>query len=207
MSFTRTATDLDALVASGDKFGCIYADPPWKYDDQGVRGAAAKHYDCMTVDEICALPIRDLAADDAHLHLWVTNAFLFDAFRIFDAWDFSFRSTFAWCKPTMGIGHYWRNSHELMLTAIRGNDDGFNAHEMLRSWAIMPRGKHSSKPERVRHMIERASKGPYLELFGRWPTQGWTVWGNEIERTLFSPADNESEEAEAKRQRIEAEAG
>jgi N6-adenosine-specific RNA methylase IME4 len=138
----------------------------------------------MTVDELCELPIRDLAAPDAHLHLWVTKAFLFDAPRIFSAWGFEFRSTFFWAKPQMGIGNYWRNSHEIMLTAVRGDAKRFNTSS-LRSWLECGRGRHSAKPEQVRAMIERASPGPYLELFGRLPAAGWTVFGNEVEHNLF----------------------
>jgi N6-adenosine-specific RNA methylase IME4 len=166
------------------KYGCIYADPPWLYDNQGTRAATGKHYEGMTVEELCALPISELAEDDAHLHLWTTNAFLFECPRIFDAWGFEFRSSFVWVKGQMGIGNYWRNSHEILLTAIRGNAKRFNAHD-IKSWIECDRGKHSGKPEQVRAMIERASGGPYLELFGRLPADGWTVWGDEIERNLF----------------------
>lgn len=181
---TCTVADLYQLVEAGKRFGCIYADPPWLYDNQGTRAATGNHYGGMTVDELCELPVRELAEDDAHLHLWVTNGFLFDAPRIFAAWGFEFRSSFVWVKPQMGIGNYWRNSHEILLTAIRGNAKRFNDHSM-KSWGEFDRTAHSAKPERIREMLERASGGPYLELFGRRRTEGWTVWGNQIERNLF----------------------
>lgn len=195
---TCTVADLNRLVALGQRFGTIYADPPWRYDNQGTRAATKKHYKAgvdedgeetnsaagMSVDEICALPIRELAADASHLHLWTTNAFLFECPRIFDAWGFEFRSSFVWVKSQMGIGNYWRNSHEILLTAIRGDAKRFNDHSMM-SWLETERGRHSAKPEQVRHFIERASPGPYLELFARSPADKWTVWGNQIERGLF----------------------
>lgn len=181
---TCTVADLHQLVESGKRFGCIYADPPWLYDNQATRAATGNHYSGMTVDELCELPIRELAKDDAHLHLWITNAFLFDAPRIFAAWGFEYRSTYVWVKPQMGIGNYWRNSHEMMLTAIRGDAKRFNDRS-LKSWGEFDRTAHSAKPERIREMIQRASHGPYLELFGRRKTEGWTVWGNQIERNLF----------------------
>ncbi len=195
---TCTVADLNRLVALGCTFGTIYADPPWRYDNQGTRAATRKHYKAefdendqeiqpasgMTVEEICALPVRELAADASHLHLWTTNAFLFDCPRIFDAWGFEFRSSFVWVKSQMGIGNYWRNSHEILLTAIRGDAKRFNDHSMM-SWLETERGRHSAKPEQVRHFIERASPGPYLELFARSPADKWTVWGNQIERGLF----------------------
>lgn len=181
---TCTTTDLHKLIARGDRFGCIYADPPWLYDNQATRAATGNHYDEMTVDQLCELPVRDLAAPNAHLHLWTTNAFLFECPRIFDAWGFEFRSSFIWCKPQIGIGNYWRNSHEFLLTAIRGKAKSFNDHS-LKSWLECDRGRHSAKPEKIREMLMKASPGPYLEMFGRSPATGWTVWGNEIERNLL----------------------
>jgi hypothetical protein len=120
-SGTCTTEDLFALAATGAKFGTIYADPPWLYDNQATRASTGNHYAGLTVDQLCELPIRDLAARDAHLHLWTTNAFLFDAPRIFSAWGFEFRSSLVWVKRQMGIRNYWRNSHEFLLTAIRGD--------------------------------------------------------------------------------------
>ena len=180
---TKTVASLDDLLSQGRQYGTIYADPPWLYANQGTRAATSNHYGGMTVEEICGLPIKDLALPDAHLHLWTTNGFLFECPKIFDAWGFEFRSTLVWIKTQMGIGNYWRNSHEILLTAVRGNAKRFNDHAM-RSWFECSRGKHSAKPEQVRTMIERASPGPYIELFGRFPSAGWTVWGNQIQDEL-----------------------
>jgi len=184
---TCTVDDLAGLVEQGLKFGTIYADPPWLYDNQGTRAATGNHYNGMTVDELCALPVRELAADDAHLHLWTTNGFLFDAPRIFDVWGFEFRSSFIWVKPQIGIGNYWRNAHEFLLTAIRGNAKRFE-DKSLKSWIECDRGTHSGKPEQVRSFIERASPGSRLEMFGRRTSEGWTVWGDQIDRDIFHAA-------------------
>lgn len=182
---TCTIADLYEAMAQGRRWGCIYADPPWLYDNQGTRAATGNHYRGLTVEELCDLPVSQLAADDAHLHLWTTNGFLFDAPRIFAAWGFEFRSSFVWVKKDIGIGNYWRNSHEFLLTAIRGNAKRFNDHS-LQSWLECGRGEHSAKPEKVREMIERASPGPYLELFARQKAALWDAWGNQIERNLFN---------------------
>ncbi len=48
-----TVEDLHQLVAEGKRFGCIYADPPWKYDNQATRASTDNHYQTMTVEEIC----------------------------------------------------------------------------------------------------------------------------------------------------------
>lgn len=161
------------------KFGTIYADPPWQYGNQGTRASTGNHYNTMTLDDICNMPIETLAADDAHLHLWTTNAFLFDAKRVMDAWGFEYRSVFVWVKPQMGIGNYWRVSHEFLLLGIRGNAKRFNEHNHM-SWGEFDRSKHSAKPEKIRQTIEKVSNGPYLELFGRKQVHGWTVFGNQV---------------------------
>jgi N6-adenosine-specific RNA methylase IME4 len=183
-----TIKDLNTAVNEGRKFGCIYADPPWLYDNQGTRAATSNHYNGLTIEQLCEMPVRNLAADDCHLHLWTTNGFLFDCPRIFASWGFEFRSSFIWVKPQMGIGNYWRNSHEILLTAIRGDAKRFNNHS-LQSWIQCDRARHSAKPEQVRAMLERASAGPYLELFARSPAVGWTVWGNEVKPNLFHRMD------------------
>jgi N6-adenosine-specific RNA methylase IME4 len=179
-----TVNDLFALVETGKKFGTIYADPPWLYDNQGTRGATGNHYSGMTVEELCALPVKNLAAEDAHLHLWTTNGFLFECPKIFEAWGFEFRSSFVWVKPEMGMGNYWRNSHEILLTAIRGDAKSFNVHNIM-SWLECSRSEHSTKPEKVREFIELASPPNRLELFARARRDGWLVWGNDIRASLF----------------------
>jgi len=88
-------------------------------------------------------------------------------------------------QTPIGIGNYWRNVHEFLLTAVRGNAKRFNARD-LPSWLECSRGRHSAKPEQVRAMIEKASPGPYLELFARSQPERWDVWGNQIEQTLFN---------------------
>ena len=179
-----TCTDLQELIDAGQKFGTIYADPPWRYNNQGTRAATDNHYDGdMSVDEICAMPIADLCTEKCHLHLWTTNAFLFECQKIFAAWGFEFKSSFVWVKPSFGIGNYWRNSHEIMLTAIKGGQTALSRSE--KSWTLCKRGAHSAKPEIVRHSIERLSPGPFLELFGRSPRKGWTVYGNQIVEELI----------------------
>jgi N6-adenosine-specific RNA methylase IME4/DNA-directed RNA polymerase subunit K/omega len=173
-------TTEDLLSLTGQEFGTIYADPPWDYGNQSTRGANNDHYLGMTVDEICALPIGPLAAKDAHLHLWTTNGFLFDAQRVLQAWGFTYKSCYVWVKPQIGMGNYWRVSHEFLLLGVRGNLTF--SDKTLRSWGQFKRGKHSAKPEQIRDLIQKASPGPRLELFARRPVEGWTCWGNEIKR-------------------------
>lgn len=182
-----TVEDLNVLITRGMTFGTIYADPPWSYDNQGTRAATGNHYGTMTVDELAELPVEKLAMPQSHLWLWTTNAFLFDCPRLFDAWGFEFKSSYVWVKPQMGIGNYLRNSHELLLLAVRGGLTG--AARDVMSWGEFDRTEHSAKPEKIRSkVIEPLSPGPRLELFGRRVAPGWVVWGNQVSRTMFDTA-------------------
>jgi N6-adenosine-specific RNA methylase IME4 len=171
-------SDLSELLSSEERFACIYADPPWQYDNRATRASADKHYPTMSVDEICAMPIAQLAADNAHLHLWATNGFLFEAPRVMEAWGFEYKSCLIWVKPQMGIGNYWRVSHEFLLLGVRGSCKFRNKGVM--SWVRANRTRHSRKPEKVRKLVEKVSHGPYLELFAREAAKGWTAHGNEL---------------------------
>jgi N6-adenosine-specific RNA methylase IME4 len=183
--YPSIVNDLKALVSGRKQFMTILADPPWRYDNMASRGAAENHYRTMTLDEICSEPVSRLVGDNAHLHLWTTNAFLESAFTVMRAWGFEFKSCMIWVKPTIGMGNYWRVSHEFLLFGLRGqlafgrNDVG--------SWVLAPRTVHSRKPFRFRELIEQVSPGPYLELYGReeQPNTDWTVYGNQVERRLF----------------------
>lgn len=184
---TCTTDDLFKLVDARCQYGTIYADPPWAYGNQSTRAATDNHYDTVSIDWLCDpenMPIEQLAADKAHLHLWTTNAFLFDAKNVMEAWGFEYKSCFVWVKTQMGIGNYWRVSHEFMLLGVRG---GLTfADRSLMSWSEYPRTKHSRKPGQVQLKIESASPGPRLELFARSVTDGWTAWGNEITKDLLT---------------------
>lgn len=166
-----------------DHFGCIYADPPWPYQNQGTRAAASRHYPTMSLDDICSLPVGERAAGESHLWLWTTNGFLRDSFTVMDAWGFDYKSVMVWVKPQMGIGNYLRLSHEFLMLATRGGLTGRSTSQ--RSVIEHDRMGHSQKPEVFRRAAEAVSPGPYLELFGRRQSEGWTVWGNQVERTLI----------------------
>jgi N6-adenosine-specific RNA methylase IME4 len=177
-------TNLEDLLTTGQRFGCIMADPPWEFHDDPPMVDMRKHYPPMPLADICALPIGNLALPQSHLHCWVTAAHLFDAAQVFAAWGFTLKSHLAWGKTTndgkqfvMGSGHYWRNSHEICLVGVRGHLVARQRN--LRSLILAPRRSHSEKPDQARDQIEQFSPGPYLELFGRAAVPGWTVFGNQ----------------------------
>ena len=177
--------DLSQLVHSGRRFRTVYADPPWPYSNTAARGAAENHYRTMTLDDIRGEVVKDLIEPDAHLHLWTTNAFLREAFDVIRAWGFKYKSCLIWTKPQLGMGNYWRVSHEFLLLGVRGNLPFRN--RSVRSWQTARRTVHSRKPFLFRGLIEQVSPGPYLELYGREevPDSDWTVYGNQVERRLF----------------------
>lgn len=157
----------------------LLADPPWDiYQVGGHNRGAAARYGVLPVDRIAALPVGRLAADSAHLWLWVTNASLFAGKAVMEQWGFTYRSILTWIKPRFGMGQYLRTQTEHLLLGTRGK-----APLLFRgqgSWLYAPMQEHSHKPEEQYAVIERCSPGPYLELFARRRRPGWHTWGNEV---------------------------
>jgi N6-adenosine-specific RNA methylase IME4 len=134
----------------------------------------------MNVREIRALPVPDLATDDACLYLWTTNRYLPDAFRIAAAWDFDSAKALVWCKapkaPFLG-GAFGGASVEFCLYAKRPRHREIG--RAGRQWFQWPRGEHSAKPEAFLDIVEQVSPGPYLEMFARRARFGWDYWGDQ----------------------------
>ena len=166
------------------RFRTILADPPWDIQQRGARGAET-HYDLMTLERIKAMPVADLAEDDAHLWLWVTNATLRHGYDVAEAWGFTVRSPLTWIKFRLGLGNYLRNSTEHLLFATKGRAP-VNFHSQP-TWVNAPVQDHSHKPEEQYALIERISPGPYLELFARRRQPGWDAWGNEVDADIVIP--------------------
>lgn len=126
-----------------------------------------------------------LITQGAILKVWTTNAFLKEAFEVIEAWGFHFKSCLVWIKPQMGMGNYWRVSHEFLLLGVKGSLPFTD--RTCRSWILHRRTRHSRKPFAVRELIERVSPAPYLEMYGReeQPQSDWTIYGNQVERRLF----------------------
>jgi N6-adenosine-specific RNA methylase IME4 len=125
-----------------------------------------------------------LASQDAHLHLWTTNAFLREALDLIGHWGFEYKGFMLWVKPQMGIGNYWRVSHEFLLLGTKGKCPFLDRGQM--SWIQVERSEHSKKPDVFRQTVEKVSPGPRIELFAREVHHGWTCHGNEIKRNLFT---------------------
>jgi N6-adenosine-specific RNA methylase IME4 len=163
------------------QYRILYADPPWKYNDELIEGygAAEHHYPTLTIGELCELPVSDMATSDAVLFLWATSPLLDDAFRVISAWGFEYKTSFVWDKVKHNYGHYNSVRHELLLISTRGSC--VPDSDTLRDSVVeCPRGEHSEKPDVFYEIIEEMyHRGPRLELFARRKRKGWKAWGNE----------------------------
>lgn len=169
-------------------FRIVYADPPWPYRDKchaGKRGAIYK-YPSMTIEEICAVPVKHIVADDAVLFLWVTWPFIFKAERVMEAWGFEYMTLgFDWAKtnpkagtPFFGMGSMTRSCTEPCLLAKRGKPKRVDAG--VHSYTEAKRREHSQKPIKVRDKIVRLlGDVPRIELFARCSAPGWHLWGDQ----------------------------
>lgn len=171
------------------KFRTIVADPPWS-KNQGGKLGALNHYDLMSLERIKAMPVAELADDNAHLWLWVTNSNIDEGLEVIKAWGFTYRTMFHWIKPRMGLGCYLRNASETCLFATRGKAPVKFKGQM--NWGLMPVTlTHSEKPREMISVIERISEGPYCELFCRKrpaSNEEWWCWGNEVEPSVYCKA-------------------
>jgi N6-adenosine-specific RNA methylase IME4 len=126
--------------------------------------------------------VADKAAKDCILFLWSTAPLLAESLEVVAAWGFEYKSCAIWDKERIGMGHYFRIQHELLLIATRGSP-GTPPDSMLKSSVYREaRGKHSAKPEHFRKTIESYyPSAKRIELFARKASPGWAAWGNEAE--------------------------
>jgi N6-adenosine-specific RNA methylase IME4 len=163
-------------------FDVLYVDPPWRYEHPVTeRDSIEAHYPTLALEEICALPIADIAADDAVLFLWTTNPKLAEAIKVIEAWGFDYRTNLTWVKDWIGMGYWLRQRHELLLIAKRGEPPVPAEEDRPDSVLEAPRRAHSEKPEQVYELIEAMyPNARRVELFAREVREGWTSWGNEV---------------------------
>ena len=176
------------------KYSIIYADPPWHFRTRSRKGmgrSADRHYPTMSIEQIKALPVEEIAADNCALFLWATFPNLQEAFEVVTAWGFTFRTVaFVWVKQNRrsdglfwGMGYWTRSNAEICLLATRGCPRRVSAgvHQVVISHVE----EHSKKPAEVRERIAALMGDlPRVELFARQETPGWDVWGNEVNSTF-----------------------
>ena len=173
-----------------ERFGIIYADPPWDYKGQlqhagpasGDTGGAIRHYSTVTLDDLKRLPVGKLAEDDCLLFLWATSPHLDQAIELGKAWGFDWATVaFVWDKGRVNPGFYTMSQCELCLVFRRGRIPTPRGARNERQLVHAERGPHSAKPEEVRRRIERMfPEQKKIELFARREVAGWSAWGLEI---------------------------
>jgi N6-adenosine-specific RNA methylase IME4 len=171
-------------------FKTVLADPPWRYDNRTGK-VAPEHrrldrYSTLDLAAIKAIHVASCVADDAHLYLWVPNSLLPNGLAVMEAWGFRYISNLVWMKRRKdggpdgrGVGFYFRNVTELLLFGVRGRMRTLSPGRRQVNVIETRKREHSRKPDEQYDLIEACSPGPRLELFARYPRDGWTVWGEE----------------------------
>ena len=166
----------------------------WRRDSNGkayyLTGySSIDEYPPMTTERLCELPVADVARDDSLLLLWTTFPFISDALQVIEAWEFTYVTGMTWVKLahsaqdgetpkklSYGVGYWFRGAAELILLGRRKNTRACRTNYV----GLMSENfTHSRKPDDLHALAEEYFPGPYLELFGRRPKDGWTVIGNE----------------------------
>lgn len=188
----ESASDHDSqshIPFPSKKYKIIYADPPWSYRDKaaaGQRGASFK-YPTQSIEWLINLPVKEIAADDCALFLWVTMPKLNEVWPVIDAWGFEYKTcAFTWVKRNKrskswfwGMGRWTRANSELCLLATRGRPKRLSAG--VHSVIDTPIERHSKKPDVTRdRIVELLGDLPRIELFARNSVPGWDAWGNEV---------------------------
>ena len=186
------------------KYNIIYADHPWHYGSKSaVNNTKASdikplsdRYQTMSLDELKAINVESVLENDAVCFMWATDSHLNEALEVMKSWGFKYKTiAFNWIKTT-STGKYCKNvapwtmkSSEICLLGTRGAMTKYKKKNNIESLVFAERTKHSKKPDEVRRRIETLFGDlPKLELFCRYPAEGWDVWGNEVECTAELPS-------------------
>ena len=172
----------------------VVLDPPWQERGGGkIKRGADRHYPLVKTADLPAVITgcphwADVEAN-AHMYMWVTNNFLEDGLWLMRQLGFTYKTNVVWVKQRIGLGHYFRGKHEICLFGVRGDSYAVRTDDKtIPSVITADRGLHSKKPDAFMELVEKRSKGPYLEVFARRERENWTCWGNEV------GGDNEKED-------------
>lgn len=203
---------MTSTVVDDMRYQTLLADPPWAYRNEKTGGThmisgASSHYPVMSMDELKAMPIKEIVADDAILILWVTWPQLPNGMDLIRAWGFEYVTGLPWIKVRsvshslwdgdviklnrMGLGFWVRGVSEVVCIAKRGNvHPPTDRYIGLLANCI----KHSRKPESVYELAETFG-GPYLELFARSRRSGWDAFGNQVDGSIILPSPYQGQSA------------
>ena len=175
------------------KYQIIYADPPWNnlgWNNGSGLKCPANHYTVQDLSWIKSLPVINLTENNAALFLWITFPSLPSGLEVISAWGFRYATcAFTWVKKNkkadsyfVGCGNYTRANAEICLLGIKGSMQKLVQSHSVRQVCDAKIAEHSRKPNEIRsRIVELFGDLPRIELFARQKTEGWDVWGNEID--------------------------
>lgn len=170
------------LAETATLYPIVYVDPPWRYEYSPTDNREIEnHYPTMTLEEICLLPVAEIATPDSVLFLWTTSPKLAESMQVIEAWGYAYKTCMVWDKERIGMGYYARQQHELLLIATRGAvpvpEPANRPPSVIRARRD---NEHSVKPTEFYDVIERMYPDlPKIELFARGRRAGWAAWGNQ----------------------------
>lgn len=177
------------------KYQIIYADPPWSYNDTQKSGGtayfgASVRYPTMNNVDIAGLDVDAIADKNCVLFLWATSPLLQEAINTIVSWGFRYKTiAFCWNKQSKrgkwisNMGRWTMGNVEICLLAVKGSPK--RVVKNVKQLVIAERKRHSEKPDEVRkRIVELMGDIPRVELFARQKTEGWDVWGNEVESDI-----------------------
>lgn len=168
-------------------YSLLMLDAPWSFSTYSPKGwgkSAQRHYGCMTMADIAALPVLDLAADNCLVWLWATAPMLDQQIDVLKGWGARYVSSGVWVKTTetgkiaFGTGYSFRNAHEIVILGAFGRPK--IASRSVRSVFMAPVREHSRKPDLAYDLARQLiPDGRAADLFSRQERAGWEAWGNE----------------------------
>lgn len=183
---------MEQIPFPNKKYQIIYADPPWSYNDKmsGHSFSLDHEYETQSKQWISNLPIREICEDTCCLFLWVTSPLLDEGIKVISDWGFEYKTVaFCWSKETVNgkdvsnLGRWTMGNVELCLLGVKGSPNSWRIDKSIKQLVRAVRTKHSKKPDMVReNIVKLLGERPRIELFARQKSDGWDVWGNEVEK-------------------------
>ena len=168
------------------KYQVIYADPPWKYNfSPSNKAKIEQYYKTMDNQDIINLPINKITDINCVLYLWATAPKLIEALNVMKGWGFSYKTNAIWDKDCLGMGYWFVGQHEILLVGTKGIVSPPKPKFRVSSIYTEKKKLHAVKPSYFRDTIARSFPNVNkIELFARTKTEGWDVWGDEIDSDI-----------------------
>jgi len=187
------------------RFNVIVCDPPWSFSDKlamsTVPRSADANYPTLNLNDIFNLQVQNIVDVDCVLALWTPSCMLVDGLALMSTWGFDFKGTYSWTKmrkdmkgPAFGMGHIFRQSHEIALIGTHGKPLKHIKNRSQRSVCLDINKGHSIKPEALQDSLDLMwTTGTKLEMFARRQRPNWVCLGNEIDGKDIRQAISEIE--------------